>query len=76
MYGDSVVPRRSKPGRSAASKTRVLLRELGSDDDSDEESPSTPTDAAKPWLKEFNQYMLAVDDLRDGVSIVQWWGVC
>ena len=29
----------------------------------------------KPWLKEFNQYMDAWDELADKQMIVQWWGL-
>jgi hypothetical protein len=55
-----------------------LLRELessDSDESSDNLGPSTLVDPTKPWLKEFNQYLNAIDELSDGQTIVQWWGV-
>ena len=55
-----------------------LLHELessNSDRSSNNSGPSTLVDPTKPWLKEFNQYLNATDELSDGQMIVQWWGV-
>ena len=32
-------------------------------------------DPTKPWLKEFNQYLDTTDELSDGQTLVQRWGV-
>ena len=57
----------------------TLLRELESSDDddsSDEGGPSAAqADPTKPWLREFNQYLNTIDELSDGQTLVQWWGV-
>jgi hypothetical protein len=53
-----------------------LLRELSDDEDAQIVStPSTPSDPVNPWRKEFNQYLNVQDDLSEGQTIVQWWGV-
>jgi hypothetical protein len=58
----------------------LLMRELNSSDDEsdiDDMADSViPIDPAKPWLKEFNFFLNSVDQLADGQTIVQWWGVC
>ena len=56
-----------------------LLHDLdssGDDSSSDDNTgPSaTPADLAKPWLKEFNQYLNMIDELSDGQTLVQLWG--
>ena len=61
-----------------ASNMVKLLRELESSDSdksSDNSGPSTLVDPTKLWLKEFNQYLNAINELSDGQTIVQWWGV-
>lgn len=75
MFGQSEGPSRIKKGCSAADKTKTLLRELSSDDEDDALADSTPSNPSKPWLKEFELYLNAVDELPDGLSIVQWWAV-
>ena len=32
-------------------------------------------DPKKPWLKEFNHYLNTMDEIPDGLDVVQWWGV-
>ena len=68
-----------KKGWSSVLKTNKLLWELKSsnnDDSSDDVRPfATQADPTKPWLKEFDQYLNIVDELLDGQTVVQWWGV-
>jgi hypothetical protein len=56
-----------------------LLRELDSSDDgnsNDESGPSAGAyDPAKPWLWEYNLYFNTTDEIPEGQSLVQWWGV-
>lgn len=33
-------------------------------------------DTDKPWLAEFNRYLNTHDVLPEGMTIVEWWGVC
>jgi hypothetical protein len=80
LNSDSITPARAKKGRPAASNMNKLLHELDSsgDDsssDDDAELSATPADPAKPWLKEFNQYLNTIDELSDRQTLVQWWGV-
>lgn len=53
------------------------MNELSSDDESDAPniiSPVADQDAAtSPWLREFNQYLDARDEIED-MSLVEWWG--
>jgi hypothetical protein len=32
-------------------------------------------DATPTWLKEFNIYLNTTDEIPEGQTIVQWWGV-
>jgi len=58
---------------------KALLRELDSSDEysagDDAGSSAAPTDPTKPWLKDFDHYLNTVDELSEGQTIVQWWGV-
>jgi hypothetical protein len=51
------------------------MAEYTSDED-DDDSASTPAEIAEPWRREFNQYLNGSDEVPNGMSIVQWWGVC
>ena len=51
------------------------MAEYTSDED-DDDSVSTPTEIAEPWRRKFNQYLNGSDEVPNGMSIVQWWGVC
>lgn len=62
------------------------MRELSSDDDSSgvdgstggttpTTSASNPTQAAKPWLDDFNAYLNSWDYLMEDQTVVQWWGL-
>ena len=67
------VPVKAKKGWRSASNMTKLLRELessDSDESSDDSGPSTHVDPTKPWIKEFNQYLNATDELLDGQMIV------
>ena len=79
LYRDSEIPACAKKNRPTASNVKKLLQELDSsneDDASDDLGPSVaPTAPTKPWLKEFNHYLNTIDELSDGQTIVQWWGV-
>ena len=52
---------------------------VGSSDDEgsgdDVGTSAAQTDLTKPWFKEFNQYLDTTDELSDGQTLVQWWGV-
>ena len=65
-------------------KVQRLMRELSSDDDSGSgvdggatltTSASNPTQAAKPWLDDFNAYLNSRDFLMEDQTVVQWWGL-
>ena len=81
LSSDSAIPLRAKKGRPSVSNVKALLRELESSEDEDSSddtgagTSATPADPTKPWLREFNQYLNAIDELSDGQTIVQWWGV-
>ena len=34
-----------------------------------------PNDATPAWLKEFNVYINTTDEIPEGQTIIQWWGV-
>ena len=55
----------------------MLLWELSDDESDDDTYPSAvASDPKKPWLKEYNLYLDAWDELAKGQSIVQRWGIC
>jgi len=66
----------TKPRKRGGLKT--LLREL-SDDENNSDSFITPSpldDPEKPWKRDYNAYIDTVHDVPEGMSVVQWWGVC
>ena len=64
------------PVKKGHSKMEILLHELSSDDDADINAPtSLLTDSSKPWQKEFNQYLEVRDEVPEGMTLIQWWGV-
>jgi len=56
-------------------KINALLRELSDDKDEDVVTPIVRTDPGKPWIPGFKLYLDTQDHLN-GMTIVQWWGVC
>lgn len=50
--------------------------------DTDDESDSNDTTSVNmsatndPWTSGFNAYIDVLDGVPEGVSLVQWWGVC
>jgi hypothetical protein len=54
----------------------VLLREL-----SDDEEPTAdarldvPDDPQRPWLRDYRAYIDTLEQVPDGWTAVQWWGV-
>jgi hypothetical protein len=58
---------------------RTLLHELESSDDSELSDDAPGTSAAfvdaPAWLKDFNIYLNTTDEIPEGQTIVQWWGV-
>ena|SRR5882724_4012294 len=80
LISDLTTPAQAKKGHLAASTMVKLLCKLdssGHDSSSDDNvGPSEmPADPARPWLKEFNQYLNMIDELSDGQALFQWWGV-
>jgi hypothetical protein len=79
LFGNGEAPQQQSTSskKSAAKKVKTLLRELSSDDEDPTPvgSADTPVDPQKPWRKEFYRYLHAIDELN-GLTIVQWWGVC
>ncbi|KAF8336664.1 ribonuclease H-like domain-containing protein [Amanita rubescens] len=90
LYRNSPAPRLAK-GRimphTRSKKVQRLMRELSSDDDSGSgvdgltggatptTSASNFTQAAKPWLDDFNAYLNSRDYLMEDQTVVQWWGL-
>jgi hypothetical protein len=79
LTSHTAIPVHVKKGRPAASNMKALLRELDLSDEysasDDAGSLAAPTDPTKPWLKDFDHYLNTVDELSEGQTIVQWWGV-
>jgi hypothetical protein len=80
MYGNSASAP-SKKGKSVG-RFNKLLRELRTDSDSDDtDRNDTPSASAaslepkEPWSKEYNMYINTIDEIPEGMTITQWWGV-
>jgi hypothetical protein len=62
---------------------RTLLRELESSDEEEldtsrsatQTATSTSNDSTPAWWKVFNLYLNTTDEIPEGQTIVQWWGV-
>ena len=60
-------------------KGKMLSVDSSSDSNSDDlsaPSPLTQASSDEPWKKEFNRYLKGEDELLEGMTLVQWWGVC
>lgn len=69
-----------KKSQGSRSRFRTLLHELDSSDDESDNAPGTQnsvafTDATPTWLTDFNAYLNTTDEIPDGQTIIQWWGV-
>jgi len=55
----------------------ALLREL-SDDEEDtavDTGIDIPTDPQRPWLRDFSAYMDVREQVPEGWTAIQWWGI-
>lgn len=55
----------------------ALLREL-SDDDEDTATDTgldVPDDPQRPWLRDFHAYIDVLEQVPEGWTAIQWWGV-
>ena len=44
--------------------------------DSDYDMSDDDGDPTKPWLAEFERYLMTHDIVPEGMLVVEWWGVC
>lgn len=61
-------------------KSRRLLDDFGlssDEEDRSEQPASAPSGSSSTpaWERAFDQYMNGDDDVPDGMSLVEWWGV-
>lgn len=54
---------------------RLVQRNLDTDSEG-EDDENGGSDPSKPWMAEFQRYMNTHDLVPEGMSIVEWWGVC
>jgi hypothetical protein len=59
---------------------RALLRELSDDEDDMMKDTANGLDVPaddpqRPWLRDFCAYMDVPEQVREGWSAIQWWGV-
>ena len=68
MYGkDSSMSNKGKRKHTSLYDDRV-----SSDDDT---SSISPAEGSKGWRKEFNKFLQGDDELGEGMTLVQFWGV-
>lgn len=55
----------------------VLLRELSNDeyDTMNDNGSDVPDNPQQPWLWDYNAYMDFPEQVPEGWSAIQWWGV-
>jgi len=55
----------------------ALLRELSDDEDDAmaDTGPDVPDDPQRPWLRDYRAYMDVLEQVPDGWTAIQWWGV-
>ena len=56
---------------------RALLREL-SDDEEDtamDTGLDVPDDPQRPWLRDYRTYVDVLEQVPEGWTAIQWWGV-
>lgn len=79
MYGSvSVTATRKVPERSK--KSCRLLNDFGlssDEEDRSEQPASAPSGSSSTpaWERAFDQYINGDNDVPDGMSLVEWWGV-
>lgn len=58
-------------------KGKGLLQELSDDEDSTmmDTGLDAPDDPQQPWLHDFHAYINVPEQVREGWSTIQWWGV-
>jgi len=56
---------------------RALLRELSDDEDDTMEDSGldVPYDSQRPWLRDYRAYMDVLEQVPEGWTTIQWWGV-
>jgi hypothetical protein len=58
----------------------ALLRELSDDEDNSTMmdiglDSDAPDDPQRPWLRDYHAYINVPEQVREGWSAIQWWGV-
>jgi hypothetical protein len=57
----------------------ALLRELSDDEEDTVTRMDTgllvPDDPQRPWLRDYHAYVDVLDQVPEGWSAIQWWGV-
>jgi hypothetical protein len=55
---------------------QALLRELSDDEDTMMDTGlDVPDDPQRPWLRDYRAYMDVPEQVPEGWSAIQWWGV-
>ncbi|KJA18309.1 hypothetical protein HYPSUDRAFT_69968 [Hypholoma sublateritium FD-334 SS-4] len=71
----------SNVASSASQNSRRVKKRSGvsrrvMDTDSEDEDEVDPlSDPSKPWLAEFNRYLMVVESIPKDMNIVEWWGL-
>ena len=57
---------------------RSLLREVSDDEDDTmvDTGVDIPDDRQRPWLRDYRAYMDVSEQVPEGWTAIQWWGVC
>ena len=76
MLSDSSTVRPSAQPRKGKG-LHALLRELSDDEDNMmiDTGLDVPDDPQQPWLHDYRTYMDVPEQVQEGWSAIQWWGV-
>jgi hypothetical protein len=74
--GSTVRPAQSRKDRKGKG-LNTLLRELSDDDEGTtmDTGFDVPDDPQRPWLRDYHGYMDVPEQVPEGWSAIQWWGV-
>lgn len=63
------------PSRKHGRISRLVRRNLDTDSEDEDAINEGNIDLSKPWAAEFEQYINTHESVREGMSVVHWWGV-
>jgi hypothetical protein len=77
MHANNAVQTPALLNQKSQAPDKSGLRELTPDGDEDEPKlAEAHLDPTKPWRDEFQGYLDARESVPEGMTTIEWWGVC